>query len=80
MSRARVLVLFSLFAALVLAVLPASPAAAAGEKPERIALWPGRAPVDKVASDMDRDFWMSAEEALEYGLISKIVTSRSELD
>ena len=37
-------------------------------------------PVDKVATDMDRDFWMSAEEALEYGLVSKIVKSRSELD
>jgi ATP-dependent Clp protease protease subunit len=35
--------------------------------------------VEKVAADMDRDFWMSAEEAVEYGLVSKIVTSRDEL-
>ncbi|MFO8063209.1 MAG: ATP-dependent Clp protease proteolytic subunit [Spirochaetota bacterium] len=36
-------------------------------------------PFDKVAKDTDRDFWMSAEEAKEYGLISKIVSNRSEL-
>jgi len=33
----------------------------------------------KVEKDTDRDFWMSAEEAKEYGLVSRIVTSRSEL-
>lgn len=31
-------------------------------------------PEDKVARDSDRNFWMSAEEAMEYGLIAKIVT------
>ncbi len=36
-------------------------------------------PEDKVARDSDRNFWMSAEEAVEYGLIRKIITSRSEL-
>ncbi len=30
---------------------------------------------EKVASDMDRDYFMSAEEALNYGIIDKIVTS-----
>ena len=28
---------------------------------------------DKVLADIDRDYWMSAEEALEYGLIDKII-------
>lgn len=32
-------------------------------------------PVEKVAKDSDRNFWMSAEEALEYGLIKKIITN-----
>jgi ATP-dependent Clp protease protease subunit len=36
-------------------------------------------PLEKVEKDTDRDFWMSADEAKEYGLISNIVTSRSEL-
>lgn len=30
-------------------------------------------PGDKVARDMDRDYFMSAQEALEYGIIDKIV-------
>ena len=29
--------------------------------------------VDRVQSDSDRDYWMTAEEAKEYGLIAKIV-------
>jgi len=33
----------------------------------------------QVGKDTDRDFWLSAEEALEYGLISKIITNRQEL-
>lgn len=35
--------------------------------------------VKKVSSDTDRDYWLNAEEALEYGLISRIITHRSEL-
>ncbi|MCL2295351.1 MAG: ATP-dependent Clp protease proteolytic subunit [Spirochaetes bacterium] len=34
----------------------------------------------QVTKDTDRDFWLSAEEALEYGLISKIITNRKELE
>ena len=29
--------------------------------------------VDKVKADMERDFWMSAEEAVKYGLIDEII-------
>jgi len=35
--------------------------------------------LDKVAVDSDRDFWMSAEEAVEYGLVSRIVNNAREL-
>ena len=34
---------------------------------------------EKIAKDIDRDYWLSAEEAIEYGLVSRIVTSQSEL-
>ena len=33
-------------------------------------------PYDKVFSDADRDFWMSAPEALQYGMIDKILDFR----
>ena len=35
--------------------------------------------LEKVAEDTERDFWMNAEEALDYGLVSKIVKTRTEL-
>lgn len=34
---------------------------------------------NKVASDTDRDYWMNAEEAFEYGLISKVIETRAQL-
>ena len=36
-------------------------------------------PYEQVLADTDRDNWMSASEALEYGLIDKIYTSRKQL-
>jgi ATP-dependent Clp protease, protease subunit len=36
-------------------------------------------PVEIIERDTDRDRYMSAEEALNYGLIDNIVTSRNEL-
>ena len=36
-------------------------------------------PAETVAKDIDRDKWMSAEQALDYGLIDKIITKREEL-
>ncbi len=36
--------------------------------------------VDKITADSDRDFWMSPAEAVEYGLVDKVVTSRNELE
>lgn len=35
--------------------------------------------LEKVEKDTDRDYWMSAEEAQEYGLVSNIVVKREEL-
>ena len=34
-------------------------------------------PLDKVQDDTDRDYFLNAEAALEYGLIDKVVSSRS---
>ncbi|HIF97608.1 MAG TPA: ATP-dependent Clp protease proteolytic subunit [Myxococcales bacterium] len=34
---------------------------------------------EQVENDSDRNFWMNSEEALEYGLITKIVTSAHEI-
>ena len=34
---------------------------------------------EKVAGDSDRNFWLNAEEAMEYGLISRIVTCVDEI-
>ena len=35
--------------------------------------------IEKIAKDTDRDYWLSAEEAKDYGLVSRIVTSQSEI-
>ena len=35
--------------------------------------------VEKIAHDSDRNFWMNAEEAKQYGLISKVVKSSKEI-
>jgi ATP-dependent Clp protease protease subunit len=36
--------------------------------------------VKKITEDANRDFWMTAQEAVKYGLVSKIITQRDELD
>jgi ATP-dependent Clp protease, protease subunit len=35
--------------------------------------------LQKVLADMERDFWMNAEEAIAYGLVSKIIETSREL-
>ena len=35
--------------------------------------------LDKVKEDTDRDYWMSADEAVEYGLISRVIGDYAEL-
>lgn len=34
---------------------------------------------DKIHYDMERDFWMTAEQAKDYGLVDKIITSPAKL-
>jgi ATP-dependent Clp protease protease subunit len=34
-------------------------------------------PIEKIERDMDRDYWMTAEEAVEYGLIDKVYEKRN---
>jgi ATP-dependent Clp protease protease subunit len=36
-------------------------------------------PLERVAKDTDRNYWMSPEEALEYGIVGRIIKSASEL-
>lgn len=36
-------------------------------------------PIERVEQDTDRDYWMSAEESLEYGLVGKIINSVDEI-
>ncbi len=36
-------------------------------------------PLERIQEDTDRDFWMSAEESVEYGLVGAIIQEASEL-
>jgi len=35
--------------------------------------------VERIKKDMDRDFWLNTTEALDYGLLGKVISSQSEL-
>lgn len=43
-----------------------------------IATETGQSP-EKVRADMDRDYWMSADEAIAYGIVSKVIVNQKEL-
>ena len=36
-------------------------------------------PLEKVLADMERDYWMSAEEAVAYGIVSRIIERQKDL-
>src|SRR5574344_3033899 len=36
--------------------------------------------LDKVSKDTDRDYWLNAEESVSYGLISRVISKRSDLN
>jgi ATP-dependent Clp protease, protease subunit len=36
-------------------------------------------PLEKVLSDMERDHWMSADEAVAYGIVSRVIARQKEL-
>jgi len=37
-------------------------------------------PIKKIAEDMEKDYWMSAQEAVKYGLADKVIDSRKLAD
>jgi ATP-dependent Clp protease protease subunit len=36
-------------------------------------------PLDQVEKDTDRDYWMSVDEAIEYGIVSKVISSVNDI-
>jgi ATP-dependent Clp protease protease subunit len=36
-------------------------------------------PLDKVMVDMERDYWMNPQEAIDYGIVSRIIEKQQEL-
>ncbi len=36
--------------------------------------------IDQITLDTDRDFWMTAQEALEYGIVDEVLTQRELVD
>jgi len=36
--------------------------------------------LEKIAKDMERDYWMSAEETMAYGLVDQVIAKRPSLD
>jgi ATP-dependent Clp protease protease subunit len=37
-------------------------------------------PIEKISEDTERDFFMSADQSREYGIIDRVVADRSELE
>ncbi len=37
-------------------------------------------PLEKITRDTERNYWMSADEAVTYGLVSKVINSAKEID
>jgi ATP-dependent Clp protease protease subunit len=37
-------------------------------------------PLERIEKDTERDYWMSAQQAVEYGLVGKIVKNAVEID
>ena len=36
-------------------------------------------PMERIEKDTDRDYWMSADEAIEYGLVGRVVQSAADI-
>jgi ATP-dependent Clp protease protease subunit len=36
-------------------------------------------PIERVSKDTDRDFWMTPEQAIDYGLLGRVVHSEADL-
>ena len=37
-------------------------------------------PLERVQQDTERNFWMSAQQAVEYGIVGKVISAQAELD
>jgi ATP-dependent Clp protease, protease subunit len=37
-------------------------------------------PIERVRKDTERDFWLNTSEAVEYGLLDKVITSEAEIE
>ena len=37
-------------------------------------------PLERVQQDTERNFWMSAQQAVDYGIVGKVISSQAELD
>ncbi|HTH98032.1 MAG TPA: ATP-dependent Clp protease proteolytic subunit [Stellaceae bacterium] len=37
-------------------------------------------PIERVRRDTERNYWMNAAEAIDYGMVSRVVTSKKDLD
>jgi ATP-dependent Clp protease protease subunit len=37
-------------------------------------------PIENVAEDSDRDFWLTPEEAVEYGMIGKVIGRYADIE
>ena len=37
-------------------------------------------PLERVQKDTERNFWMSANEAVDYGIVGRVISSQTELD
>ncbi len=37
-------------------------------------------PLEKIAKDMERDYWMSAEETMAYGLVDQVISTRPTIE
>ena len=36
-------------------------------------------PLERVKVDIERDFWMGTDEAIEYGLVSRVVAKQADI-
>lgn len=37
-------------------------------------------PLERVAQDTDRDYWMTVDEAIEYGIVGRCITTMADMD
>ena len=58
--------------------IPPDTDSATKPQPRVVARQTGK-PFEEVSADMERDYWMNAEEAIAYGITSRIISSHKDL-